>query len=56
MRFAVESWSPEYGAPMEPEFDDSGTSAKVDLTVEVPPAEWRPLSAEGVGGRAERGR
>jgi hypothetical protein len=42
MRFAVETWAPDYGAPVDKAvLDDS--SATVDLTVEVPPAEWAPI-------------
>ena len=41
MRFAVEGWAPEYGAPL----DDAGLaepSRPPDLDVEVPAAEWAP--------------
>lgn len=41
MRFFVESWAPEYGAPVEAEMDES--TVAVDVGVEVPADEWRPL-------------
>ena len=43
MKFAVESWAPEYGTSVEP---DAGLPAPVDTDVEVPAAQWaakRPL-------------
>jgi hypothetical protein len=43
MQVAVESWSPEYGAPA----DDgalAASSGDVDLDVELPAAGWRPLT------------
>lgn len=46
MKFTVESWDSEYGAPTEPELDDATES--VDTKVEVrDPAEWRPISPQG---------
>lgn len=42
MRFAVESWAPDYGAPG----DGSGldvSDAEVDVAVELAPADWSPL-------------
>lgn len=42
MQFAVESWSPEYGAPMESGPQDAGAS--VDLQVEVPVVDWAPVT------------
>ncbi len=42
MRFAVESWSPEYGAPVESAPFES--SATVDMNVEVPIADWSPVT------------
>lgn len=45
MRFAVESWAPEYGTSLDGgELEPS--AAAVDPSVEVPAADWRPL---GVG-------
>lgn len=44
MRFVVEQWSPEYGAPVDLP-DEGGTSPPdVDLSVELPPGEWRPVT------------
>lgn len=43
MKFAVEGWSPEYGAPMDAaELTDPANPP--DLDVEVPVAEWAPRS------------
>jgi hypothetical protein len=45
MRFAVEPWAPEYGAPAGDELDPS--RAQVDVEVELPSAEWRPIRPDG---------
>lgn len=45
MRFTVETWDSDYGAPTGPELDDA--SENVDVTVEVQPPDWRPLLPEG---------
>jgi hypothetical protein len=45
MRFAVESWSPDYGAPVGDEALDPSTT-EVDESVEVPVEHWRPLVPE----------
>jgi hypothetical protein len=42
MRFAVESWSPDYGSPVDDESLAAG-AAQVDASVEVPLDEWSPL-------------
>ncbi len=42
-RFAVEAWAPEYGAPME-ESAGAGTPDAVDVAVERPASEWRPVA------------
>lgn len=47
MRFAVESWAPEYGSPLGAESLESST-AKVDPEVELPAGQWQPLSVEGL--------
>ncbi len=46
MRWVVESWSPEMGAPFELGGADSttGPPPEVDLDVEVPAELWQPLS------------
>jgi hypothetical protein len=44
MRFVVEQWSPEYGAPVDLADDGSTTPPEVDLAVERPPAEWAPVA------------
>jgi hypothetical protein len=41
MRFAVESWSPDYGAPVDDEALAVGAS-EVDASVEVPIDRWSP--------------
>ncbi len=43
MRFAVETWAPDYGQPV----DDAvlgEPAADVDLAVEVPPDDWAPIT------------
>lgn len=45
MRFTVESWDPDYGAPIEPQLEDAAQS--VDPDVELPAGEWRPLPPDG---------
>ena len=44
MRFTVEAWDSDYGAPTDPELEDA--SANVDVTVELRPEDWRPLLPE----------
>jgi hypothetical protein len=44
MRIDVEAWAPEYGAPMQGETLDR-TDAEVDVGVELPAAQWRPIDA-----------
>lgn len=44
MKFTVEAWDSDYGAPTDPELDDA--SQNVDVGVEVRPEEWRPLLPE----------
>jgi len=41
MRFTVEAWDSDYGAPTEQELDDA--SENVDASVELSPEDWRPL-------------
>jgi hypothetical protein len=48
MRFAVESWAPDFGAQSEGAGMDA-SDAVVDIAVEVPPDRWAPLDP------AERG-
>ena len=42
MRFAVESWAPDYGAPVDPEQLEPADGS-VNTGVELPAAAWRPL-------------
>ena len=44
MRFTVEAWDSDYGAPTDAELDDASQS--VDATVELQAEEWRPLLPE----------
>lgn len=44
MKFTVEAWDSDYGAPTEAELDDA--SQNVDVTVEMTPEQWRPLLSE----------
>jgi hypothetical protein len=44
VRFTVEAWDSDYGAPTDAELDDA--SQNVDVSVEVRPEEWRPLLPE----------
>lgn len=44
MRFTVEAWDSDYGAPTDAELEDA--SQNVDVSVEVRPEEWRPLLPE----------
>jgi hypothetical protein len=44
MKFTVETWDPDYGAPSEPDLVDS--SENVDPSVEVAAQQWRPLFPE----------
>lgn len=43
MRFAVETWAPDYGSPSEAE-GLAPTEERVDIGVEVPPERWAPRS------------
>lgn len=44
MRFTVEAWDSDYGAPTDPELADA--SQNVDVGVELRPEDWRPLLPE----------
>lgn len=50
MRFTVEAWDSDYGAPTDPELDDA--SDNVDVSIEVKLDDWRPLLPES-GGAAD---
>src|SRR5687768_17469184 len=45
MRFTVEAWDPDYGAPSEADLIDA--TENVDPSVELPPEQWRPMPPEG---------
>lgn len=42
MKFSIEPWAPEYGTPLSPDLEES--AAKLDVGIEVPAGEWRPIS------------
>lgn len=44
MKFTVEAWDSDYGAPTDAELADA--SENVDVSVEVRPEDWRPLLPE----------
>jgi hypothetical protein len=44
VRFAVESWSPEYAAPYEAPGEQEDERGRVDASVELPPDKWQPLT------------
>lgn len=44
MRFTVEAWDSDYGAPTDAELEDA--SQNVDVGVELRPEDWRPLLPE----------
>lgn len=44
MKFTVETWDSDYGAPTDPELDDA--SRNVDVSVEVRPENWQPLLSD----------
>lgn len=44
MKFTVEAWDSDYGAPTDAELEDA--SQNVDVTVELRPEDWRPLLPE----------
>lgn len=47
MRFTVEAWDSDYGAPTDPELDDA--SDNVDVSIEVKLNDWHPLLPESGG-------
>jgi hypothetical protein len=44
MRFTVETWDSDYGAPTDPDLDDA--SENVDVSVEMRAEDWRPILPE----------
>jgi uncharacterized protein len=51
VRFVVESWPAEYGAPFEDHGDDEEGRAKVDVTIELPASRWQPLTPKATPAR-----
>ena len=45
MRFTVDGWDPTYGTSLELEEDLGESTAEIDVKVEMPEANWRPLDA-----------
>ena len=43
MRFSVDGWDPRYGASLELEEDLGESTARVDVTVEIPAGRWRAV-------------
>jgi hypothetical protein len=43
MRFTVDGWDPAYGASLELEDDLGESTARVDVTVELPITQWRAI-------------
>ena len=48
MKFAVESWAPEYGTSVDSEPMDAMLARPADATVEVSESDWAPRSPDGV--------
>lgn len=46
MKFAVETWAPEYGSPIESDMAESEVA--VDVGVELPADQWRPLEVDPI--------
>ena len=44
MRFAVETWAPEYGSPSDAGIDLAASEVQVELAVERDPADWAPIA------------
>lgn len=44
MKFAVESWAPEYGTPIDMVEGLDPSTVQVDLTIEMPVARWAPVA------------
>ncbi len=44
MRYFVEPWNPSFGSPQEFAEGTTDSSAELDLDVELPAADWRPLA------------
>ena len=53
MRFTVDGWDPSYGTSLEVEDDLGESSARVDVTVEMPADQWAPVRIDPTVGRPE---
>lgn len=51
-KVAIESWDPEYGVPSG-ELPSEETDVEIDPDIEVPLAEWAPISSEGLDSDAK---
>ena len=47
MRFTVDGWDPGYGASLELEGQLEQSTATVEVDVELPASQWRPLGPAG---------
>jgi hypothetical protein len=45
MSFSVDGWDPAYGTSLELEEDLGESTAEVDISIELPPDQWRAISA-----------
>jgi hypothetical protein len=44
--YTIDPWDPSYGVAVGDEIDGRESSAKLDLGLELPPEEWRPLTPD----------
>ena len=49
MSFSVDGWDPSYGASLELEGQLEESTARIDASVELPEARWRPIDPEAAG-------
>ena len=49
MSFSVDGWDPTYGTSLELEEDLGESSAEVEIGIELPPDQWRPISRRSYG-------
>ncbi len=52
MRFAIETWAPEYGAATDPELPETG--ATVDAEIERDLDGWAPITPPSLGEAPKR--
>jgi hypothetical protein len=49
MSFSVDSWDPSYGASLETELELAESTARVEVDVELPADQWRPIDPDLAG-------